>query len=513
MVQTLKRVPNRPDIQIFSILLLAFALRVIALDAREIWYDDAFSILLARHDIGAVIAGAAADDQPPLYYAFLHYFIRIGDSPFIARFLSVMLSMLIVAMLYATARARFNSRAARNAALFAAMAPFQIYHAQEARMYALLALALLWYLNAVHRLESKRGRLEIGDWRWKFGQWTLDAGRWRPITSLALSGALALYTHNLAILTLAAANVYFIARREGRALKTLVVAQLVSLILFLPWAFHLPAQLAKIGGGFWILPPSPVTVLQTLMEFTTNLPLPAGLVPIALFVSLALVALAMFETARALKRGAPRGIGLLIAFALVPPLLMLALSFLFRPIFITRGIILSSLAYYILLGWLASRVRPRIQASLMLALAALILVALNYQYTFVEFPRSPYRAADAFLRANTRAGDVIVHDNKLSFFPMHYYDATLAQTFIADPPRATSNTLTRGAQDALKIYPTSLDDAARGNARVWFVIYRRALDEAHGEGRASENKAWLDANYQFVALTKFNDLNVYLYQK
>ncbi len=496
MLQTLRQIRNRPFIEIFGVLLLAFALRVVALDTRTIWYDDAFSIFLARQDIVAVIAGALADDQPPLYYVLLHYALLFGDSPFLARFLSVILSTLIVALTYATARRRFTARAARNAALFATIAPFQIYHAQEARMYALLALTLLAYVYSLSSLISLTQR-----------------GKYGELGATTLFATLALYTHNLAVFTLAAANVYFLFRRDGRALGRLLIAQGIALILFLPWLVNLPTQLAKIERGFWIEPPNPLDLLQTLIEFTTNFPLPTWLLPLALFASLALFALAIFETTRAMKRGAPAALGMLLAFAIVPPVLVLLVSLLFRPVYVTRGIILSSLAYYILLGWLASRLRPRVEVPLILACAILVAFALNYQSAYAEFPRSPYRAADAFLRANARGDEAIVHDNKLSFFPMRYYDPTLAQTFIADPPHATSNTLTRGAQDALRIYPTALEDATTRRSRVWFVIFQRALDEAQAEQRASENKAWLDARFKQISLTQFNDLNVYLYQK
>ncbi|MBI3914004.1 MAG: glycosyltransferase family 39 protein [Chloroflexi bacterium] len=495
---SLRNFRSRAFVEALGILFLAFVLRLFALGTREIWYDDAFSLLLARRDLASIIAGAAADDQPPLYYALLHFWQLIGDSPFIARFLSVIFSMLVVAMTYALARRLLSPRAARNAALLAAFAPFQIYHAQEIRMYALLAFALVTYAYAASAL-IKKTNAAMGEPKLFF--------------LLACSGAAALYTHNLAILSLLAVDLFFLWRRDFAALKKLIAAQIVSGILFLPWAIQLPGQLAKISRGFWILPPTLVDVLQLLIEFTTNLPLPTLHVPLALFAALTILAFAVFELWRARERGLPAGVSLLIAFAIVPPVLMLAASYLFRPIFIPRGVIFSSIAYYILLGWLASRLRPRIEVPVILAGALLAALALNYQSAYAEFPRSPFRVADAFLRAHAAPGDAIIHDNKLSFFPMYYSDPALAQMFIADPPAATSNTLTRGAMDVLQIFPASLETATEGRTRVWFVIFQRALDEAASENRISGNKAWLDARFKLISLTQFNDLNVYLYER
>lgn len=487
-----------------AILLLAFALRLIALGTREIWYDDAFSIFLARRDLAAIARGTAADTMPPLYYTLPHFWMRVGADPFTLRFLSVILSLLIVAGVYATARKMFDARAARNAALFTAIAPFQIYHAQELRMYTLLALALLWYLYAFYGLRTMNC-----EW---FGS-THPKFRITNFESLTLSTALALYSHNLAFLTLVAADVFLIWRRSWHALGKLITAQVVGVLLFMPWLLYVPGQLEKIQRAFWTLRPGLVDVLQLLLEFTTNLPLPVWLLPSALFAALAIFVLAAVETTRAIRRGAPDALGIVLAFALVPPILLFVFSYFIRPIFVPRGVILSSLAYYILLGWLLSRARARVEVTLILVAMLVLAPALAYQYSYDEFPRSPFRAANAFLRANARVGDAIIHDNKLSFFPMHYYDASLAQSFVADPPGSSNDTFARGSMDAMQLYPTTLDDATTGKARVWFVIFQRALDEAAAEGRAHGNTSWMNARFNQVALTHFNDLNVYLYQR
>ncbi len=488
---------HRAYAEILGILLLAFALRLIALGSREIWYDDAFSIFLARQDLTQIANGTAADTMPPLYYALLHFWMRLGDDPFTLRFLSVMLSMLIVALVYGVGHRVFSARAARNAALFTAIAPLQIYHAQELRMYALLALALLWFFSSAVSGIFPRGARANG---------------WNAL-SLVLSTALALYSHNLAIVTLIVADIYLVAKRDWRALARLVAAQLAGLVLFLPWLLYVPGQLEKIQRAFWTLRPGVVDLLQMLVAFTTNLPLPALVLPIALFAALAIFILASIETVRAFRRGAPATLELVVAFVVVPPILLFILSYVIRPVFVPRGVIFSSLAYYLGLGWLAACLRPRALVSVVLVVSAVIAVALAYQYAYNEFPRSPYRSADRFLQSNLRDGDAIVHDNKLSFFPMRYYALALAQAFIADPPDSGSDTLARGSMDALQLYPSLIGDATAGAARVWFVIYQRALDEAAAENRVSENKAWLDARFKQVALTQFNDLNVYLYQK
>ena len=54
------------------VLLLAFALRVYKLGDQNVWWDEGFSVWVARHDLGTLTTIAAGDTHPPLYYWLLH---------------------------------------------------------------------------------------------------------------------------------------------------------------------------------------------------------------------------------------------------------------------------------------------------------------------------------------------------------------------------------------------------------------------------------------------------------
>ncbi|MBM2827467.1 MAG: 2 protein [Dehalococcoidia bacterium] len=51
---------------VLAISVLAFGLRVFHLGEQSLWYDEAFSILLARGDLESVIQRTALDTMPPL---------------------------------------------------------------------------------------------------------------------------------------------------------------------------------------------------------------------------------------------------------------------------------------------------------------------------------------------------------------------------------------------------------------------------------------------------------------
>jgi hypothetical protein len=69
---------NRRIAALALVFLLGITLRLIAVQSREIFYDDAFSLFLAEKSFSQIIHGTAADTMPPLYYFLLHIW-QLGD--------------------------------------------------------------------------------------------------------------------------------------------------------------------------------------------------------------------------------------------------------------------------------------------------------------------------------------------------------------------------------------------------------------------------------------------------
>src|SRR5689334_14290566 len=54
-------------------LLLAFGLRLYRLADKPIWWDEGWSVWLARHDLIGIAIRTASDEHPPLHYWLLHF--------------------------------------------------------------------------------------------------------------------------------------------------------------------------------------------------------------------------------------------------------------------------------------------------------------------------------------------------------------------------------------------------------------------------------------------------------
>lgn len=159
---------NKPDRRIFGvswsllgILLLGTALRFLYLGRQSVWVDEGFSWFAQQLSFGGVTRLSWHDVHPPLYYYLLKASLWVlPDTEFGMRFLSVLFSVATLAIMMVFVYRHWGHRAACYVGWFGALSPFDIYYAQEARMYSLLAfLFVLAFIELVEALEGKPAHL------------------------------------------------------------------------------------------------------------------------------------------------------------------------------------------------------------------------------------------------------------------------------------------------------------------------------------------------------------------
>ena len=90
-----------PTLLPLVILWLAFGLRLYRLDFQSIWWDEGHSIFVAGQPIAQIPTLPAMDVHPPAYFILLHGWLAVaGRSEFALRYLSVIFSLLTVALLW-----------------------------------------------------------------------------------------------------------------------------------------------------------------------------------------------------------------------------------------------------------------------------------------------------------------------------------------------------------------------------------------------------------------------------
>lgn len=346
---------QRTLIFLLGIILLGVLLRSWEITARSIWFDEAFTWRLIQFPAAELIVRDAADVHPPLYYLILKFWgVVFGTSLLSIRMFSVMVAGAAIGAMYLFVQEIFRSSdkremdIARNrgliAALFLAVAGWQIAFAWEARMYTLGTFFLLfgsWLL--LKALSQKTSRL---------GWWI----------TYGLVVAACAYTHYYAFFSLAAQGIFvagmilfqsrgrigemFFSRHTWHA----VLAFGLGALLFAPWIPTLLRQNAQVQNAFWIPTIIRWTIPDTLYRMvapTSETPLHEWpgmlltLAPIILTVlgGLLLLAIGRSRSVRHLK--SESGIWLIIVSALFPFIFSITVSLIGQSLYNDRFFVFS----------------------------------------------------------------------------------------------------------------------------------------------------------------------------
>ena len=235
---------------LLPVLVLAALLRVWGLDSHSIWTDDSYAIEISAghhhwgHDIPRnelltseldvttldstvspveVWTQTTFDTHPPLYFITLRWWRKLwGSSVFSLRLLSVVFSLAAIAALYLSARELNGPRIALLGCFIMAISGTQIQHAQSIRNYTMMLTWVLVACAALLRMQR------------------LGANR-RRASALIVGSLLALLTHYLTILALAAMALYAAIFLRDRVrlwvLACFPVAGVLFIIMWGPWLF------------------------------------------------------------------------------------------------------------------------------------------------------------------------------------------------------------------------------------------------------------------------------------
>lgn len=488
-----KFIENNENLVVFSILLLGLFLRLSHIVDREITYDDAFSYFLASNGFLKIIQGTVADTMPPLYYFLLHFFIMINEELWFLRTLNVVINLASIFILFLVVKELFNKRAGYVTIFLAIGSPFLIYHSQELRMYSLLLFGQIGYLYSIIKISK------------------FDSKHKFYIFSAVVFGIIALYAHNLAIVGVVACNFVFFMQKSKRFFKNLVLIQFFLLLLFSPWLYFLPQQITKVQSAFWTNRPGIIELFQSILTLFGFAPLEfwkMAFVILIIFQNLIIAFVWMIKT-KNLKMIRFSLIGLFIPFALF------LISYIAIPVFVPRIFILSTFIAYAIMGvFINSNWNFAIGKISFLSLIFVVLFSLPNYYKFESFPRSPFKETIEFLTEKNQGEKFILHDNKLSYFPMKFYDNKFDQYFIADPNGSENDTLAYQSQLALGHY--AIQDISNFDLpqELFFIVFKQTELEYETLNLENPNFYYLRTFYQDYSLYQsVGDINIYYFSK
>ena len=420
------------------IFLLACVLRVYRLDAQSIWWDEGHSIQMASAALAQIPTLPGMDVHPPGYFTLLHQWMAAaGWSEFALRYLSVIFSMLTVALLMRFGRELGGRRVGLAVGGLAALSPVYVIYAQEVRMYAVVtffALASVYFQWRI--LEGwKTGRLEdCGTDVVTFQLSNLPT--FQILMGYVLATAASLYTHYFTIFLLFFENLAWLAwalvprmggsdrrRRAGVWLGT----QLAIVFFFLPQLRLALRQTVAYANPNLNPPALSEFISRSWTAYTIGIAVDPSLAPKLAWTVVAILALVvLFRIVRS-PRGAHAdqlGTAAFLVGWFVIPLGVYFLVLQRRPSFEPRYMMLVTPALMLLLAWgLGLEMHARQQRLWWGGLG--ILVALTVfgagtwsYYANVGAFKDDSGGVVAWLAAETTPNDVVYVDVP---HPFHYY--------------------------------------------------------------------------------------------
>lgn len=381
---------------------------------QSVWFDEGYSILLAKHDVAKLIALTGVDAHPPLYYLLLKGWAGIfGWGEYALRSLSAIFASLAVGVVFLVIRRLFTVRTALVALPFLVIAPFALRYGYEIRMYALASLiGALATLVLVYAYNTKSRRL------------------WVTYGALVALGMFTLYMV-VAVWLAHVVWLLIVSRKNHQPFfrQSWVWSYILAVALF---AVYIPTFLFQFTHSALPGIGSPVTLTKLAdisgmtISYTPEWQLGGVLsLGIALIVTLVIY---LFVVSWSASQRQQRPALLLMASLVVVPLLFFALSSLSKPIFTDRymaQVIIYSYALIgivVALGWRYGR---RIAATILMVLSISMLIGgvIQLQQTgnfILERLQHP-RTAEIRHTIDCSDQTVIVADDPYTYIDSDYY--------------------------------------------------------------------------------------------
>ncbi len=318
----------------FILVLVTFSLAALVVSFmigynQGVWFDEGYSLIIAKQSTAEMIRLTSVDVHPPLYYLLLQGWANLfNDWGVVLRLLSAILLGCAVFVSGLLSRKLFNARTAIITLPFIAFCPLLLRYGFELRMYSLAALigvAATYVLVCAVGAKSKKKQYIL-------------------YLAYALLVAAGMYTHYYMAL-LWVAHFTWLIWQAKLSKKPIIkspwfLAFILSIVLYIPW---MPSLFHQIAGGVLASVVQPMTIqnligaISFVFVYKPVWQLDAIYSLIILFV-LIVIGTFIYKTYKQLDKKSKVGFSL-IAMYMAVPILILTIVGLVRPMYLERYLV------------------------------------------------------------------------------------------------------------------------------------------------------------------------------
>lgn len=244
-MENLKKI-NKKYIHI-GIIILGIIFILLSAFHENIWFDESYSVAIAKHDFSDIWTITGNDVHPPLYYWMLHIvWMLFGNNIIAFRLFSVLAIVILGILGYTHIRKDFGEKVGILFSFLIYFLPVMCTYSQEIRMYSwscLIVSLLAIYGYRLYKNVKDKTELKIQN---------------RNLILFGIFSIAACYIHYYALAVAGIVNffllIYFIKNRKDntKIFRNFIILAIIQVILYIPWLLYLKGQVAHVGGGFWI---------------------------------------------------------------------------------------------------------------------------------------------------------------------------------------------------------------------------------------------------------------------
>lgn len=462
----------------------------------NLWFDESYSVGLARHTFGEIWSIGGHDVHPILYYWMLRIvYLMTGGTIMAYRIFSVIPIAIMIILGYTHIRKDFGEKTGFIFSFLSAFLPEMAQYAIEIRMYS-------WAILAVTILALYAYRLTKED---NTKNWII----------FGLSSLASIYLHYYGLMAAGLINVflliYLIVKRRKKCIIFIISFGILQGLAYLPWLVNFATQLSNVSSGYWIgfsFPKTPMELLSSqLAGYVKTSDYTGLLVPTVL--ALELYAYMIYKTYKYAKAKEDLNsfkwsvivyFAVILAAIIITALMKTSILY-YRYLFVITGL------YIFAVSFILGKEENKIEIVAILSVIAIlgvynniVMMKDNYDYSNQE----PIK----YLNENVKEGDTIVYAD--------FGGGSVVAVQFADNQVYFYNADNWGVEEAYKAFgpnyevKVTKDFIDNCSNRVWFVdnIYNSVADEifeGKGYNKVSEkdfSTKYHDYSYKIVLLEK-----------
>lgn len=391
---------------LFLLTILGILLRLAYLYHHDVWFDESFTYFISIQSLPQLLTATGADNNPPLYYLIIHYWIKIfGESSLSLRIPSLMCGLLLLPTLYYFTKKYYKQSIAVIVVSIACVSPLLVYFSSEARMYSLFTLLSSVSTFLFLFLQKKYSQ--------------------RLLFLFVISFTLTLYTHYYAYLLFLP---FFIILRKKTA--EWIFYLLIPFFFTIPWlifftTFHHPNIFAQsfitsipATAAAFFIGGTGITTLRTYFEMSSITARLLFALPI--IIGIFFISIGVLHYKKSV-------VNPFLIMLIIPILILYFINF-FIPIYSVRSLIFLSPYCYIIMAFALSEYRlkfryPIFMLFLFLSISVTIHVLRNFR-------GPPLAEASKTIPINS----YLLHTSVLTYYPFLYLHNSLHHSLITQNP-------------------------------------------------------------------------------